>query len=133
MTLVMVTESGEEHGLVKQLPNSIRDNDFEHYKPEDKNHLTKQRKEDNKMVKARYINHRGMHERLDGMYMKYAGDMIKQYHLIPGYTYELPLGFVKQINESRGIEQRADQVVDGKVRQKDGSPLKIHELVPISF
>jgi len=133
MTLLLVTESGEQHGLLNQLPNSIPDTGFKHMDPETRSKAEKLKKEDSKMVKARYINHRGMHERLSKPYMKYAGDMIKMYHLIPGHTYELPLGFVKEINEARGLEQRADQVVDDRVRAKDGNPLKIHELVPLSF
>ena len=48
-------------------------------------------------------------------------------------TRLLPSNFVKEINESRGLEQRSDQIVDGKVRSKDAAPLRIHELVPISF
>lgn len=133
MTLVLVTESGEQHGLINQLPNSVRDNGFKHMNPETRAKAEKLRKEDSKMVKARYINHRGMHERLSKPYMKYAGDMIKMYHLIPGHSYDLPLGFIKEINESRGLEQRSDQVVNDVVRSKDANPLKIHELVPISF
>ncbi len=133
MSVIMVTESGEQHGLINSLPNSIPDTGFKSMEPETRSKAEKLRKEESKMVKARYINHRGMHERLSKPYMRYAGDMIKMYHLIPGYTYELPLGFVKEVNESRGLEQRSDAVVDGKIRGKDSNPLKIHELVPVSW
>lgn len=134
MSLVtMVTESGEEHGLINVLPNSVKDNEFKHMTAENKTKMDKLRKEENKMVKARYINHRGMHERLSKPYMRWAGDPIKMYHLIPNYTYDLPKGFVDEVNGARGMERRSDEVVEGKVRQKDASPLKIHELVPISF
>lgn len=133
MSIVMVTEQGEQHGLINTLANSVPDKGFHKMTPENKAKAEKIRKDESKMVKARYINHRGAHERLSKPYMRWAGDAIKMYHLIPGYTYDLPLGFVKEINEARGLEQRSDQVVDGQVRKKDGNPLKIHELVPISF
>lgn len=131
--IVMVTEYGEQHGLVNTLPNSCPDNGFKHMEPDAKSKCEKLKKEENKMVKARYINHRGTHERLSKPYMRWAGDTIKMYHLIPGQVYDLPYGFVKEVNESRGLEQRSDMVVGDRVRTKDGNPLKIHELVPISF
>jgi hypothetical protein len=131
--IVMVTETGEEHGLINTLPNSVADDGFASMKPEMKSKAEKQKKEDSRIVKARYINHRGMHERLDKPYMRYAGDPIQIYHLIPGKTYDLPKGFVDEINEHKGLAQRADRVIDDKVMAKDQNPLKIHELVPISF
>lgn len=131
--IVMVTQSGEQHGLINSIPNSVEDDGFKHLKPDLKTKAEKQRKEDSRMVKARYINHRGMHERLSTPYMKYAGDPIRMYHLIPGYTYDLPKGFVDTINESQGLANRADKVVDDKIQTKDGKPEKLHELVPISF
>lgn len=133
VNVVMVTESGEQHGLINTLPNSIPDTGFKNMDPETRTKAEKLKKEESKMVKARYINHRGMHERLSKPYMHYAGDQIGMYHLIPGQVYDLPLGFVKEVNEARGLEQRADQMIDDKIRAKDANPLKIHELVPISF
>ena len=129
----MVTEFGEQHGLVNTLANSCPDTGFKKMEPGTKTKCEKMRKDESRMVKARYINHRGNHERLSKPYMRWEGDPIQMYHLIPGHTYDLPYGFVKEINEARGLEQRSDQVVDGQVRKKDGNPLKIHELVPISF
>jgi len=131
--VVMVTEFGEEHGLINTLQNSVPDDDFKDFTPENKEKMKKQKKEDSRMVKARYINHRGNHERLSTPYMKYAGEPIRMYHLIPGYTYELPKGFVDQVNDHKGLAQRSDRVVNDKVMTKDQSPLKLHELVPISF
>lgn len=133
MTVIMVTESGEQHGLINELPNSVKDHKYEGMEPKIKAEIEKRRKEDSKMVKARYINHRGMHERCDLQYMKYPGDTIKLYHLIPGYTYDLPMGAVKQVNESPGLAQRSDRVDGEKVYAKDQAPLRLHELVPISF
>ena len=129
----MATENGEQHGLINTLPNSVPDDDFKDFSPENKEKMRKQKKEDSRMVKARYINHRGMHERLDKPYMRYAGDPIRIYHLIPGYIYDLPLGFVNEVNENKGLAQRSDRVIDDKIMTKDQSPLRIHELVPCAF
>ena len=131
--VMMVTENGEEHGLVGTLPNSVKDTGFEDMTPEMKTKCEKLRKEESRMVKARYINKRGMSERLDKHYMRWAGDSIKKYHLIPGYTYELPYGFVKEINENPGLASRGEQIIDGNYVARDQQPLKVHELVPISF
>lgn len=131
--LTLVTASGEEHGLVKTLPNSVRDDNFKSMEPSTKAEAEKLRKEESKMVKARYINHRGAHERLQKPYMRWAGDPIKCYNLIPGQVYDLPYGFVEEVNESPGLPQRGQQEVDGKYYENDRAPIRIHELVPISF
>lgn len=129
----MVTENGEEHGLINILPNDVKDDGFAQMSPEMKAKCEKLRKDENRIVKARYINHRGMHERLSKPYMRWMGDLIRMYHLIPGYTYDLPYGFVKEINESCGLKQRGEAEIDGQYITKERAPLKIHELVPISF
>lgn len=132
MTLVMVTAGGEEHGLVNTLANSSQDNDFKYMDEKTKTEAKRLKKEESRMVKARYINHRGMHERLDKPYCRWAGDPIRVYHLIPGQVYELPLGMVNEINSSgliRRSKEDGDKTPVGKVEGVD----KIHELVPISF
>jgi len=132
MTLVLVTASGEQHGLINSVSNSVRDDDFKHMSPENKAKAIKAKKEDSRKVKARYINHRGNHERLTKPYMRYAGDPIQTYHLIPGHIYELPMGFINEVNNS-GIIRRSQNDTDntpvGKIEGKD----QIHELVPVSF
>jgi hypothetical protein len=140
MTVLMATASGEQHGLVNTLTNSSEFNDFKHMDPKTKAKCEKDRKEDARLVKARYINHRGAHERLDKPYCRWAGDPIKMYHLIPGYTYELPLGMVNEVNEMRMMKRSGLVSQDDKNVTPDGSPLaqdqndnKIHELVPVSF
>lgn len=130
----MVTASGEKHGWINRVGNSVPDNGFAHMSPEIKAKAEKLRKEEARKVKARYINHRGDHERLTKPYMRWAGDPIDTYHLIPGEVYELPYGFIKEINESPGLARRSE-VLDknGLPTVKDGKNEKIHELVPVSF
>jgi hypothetical protein len=140
MSVVMVTAAGEEHGLINQLANSVEFNDFKQYSPANKAKLEKEKKEDARVVKARYINHRGRHERLDKNYVRYPGDPILQYHLIPGNCYELPMGFIKEVNEVRIAKRSGLVSEDGNFLKKDESPLErdgspelIHELVPLTF
>src|SRR5271157_6046943 len=98
--LMMSTASGELHGLINTLTNSVPNDDFKNFKPEHKKHLEAERKEDAKIVKAEYMNSRGRHERLTKPYCRYAGDPIQVWHFIPGKTYEIPLGLVKEVNDS---------------------------------
>ena len=133
--MLEVTESGEEHGLINSVANSVKDNGWQHMEPDVKAKVEKERKEDAKKVKARYINHRGAHERLTKPYCRYPGDKIDTWHLIPGKTYELPMGFIKEVNDPGKRLPRRSQVLDanGRPTEKDGVAEQIHELVPITF
>lgn len=132
---LLVTESGEQHGLINQVANSVQDNGFAHFKPEWKKKAEDLRKKEAKVVKARYINHRGQNERLTKPYCRWAGDPICTYHLIPGYTYDLPLGLVEEVNDPNKRLPKRSEVLDasGRPTTKDGVSEIIHELVPVGF
>lgn len=133
MSLLLMTESGEQHGLINTIANSVSDHSFKHFDPKWKKEAERMKAEDHKMVKARYINKRGNHERLDKPYMRWAGDPIRIYHLIPGYIYDLPMGFVNEINSKKNV-MRSDRVDEnGKIATQDSIGEAIHELVPVSF
>ena len=133
MSTLMVTESGEEHGLIKSVANSVQNDGFKHMDPETKAKAEKLKKDESKKVKARYINHRGNHERLDKIYCRWAGDPIQSWHFIPGYTYEVPVGLVNEVNASR-LAQRSELLdQNGRPTLKDGPGVQIHEFVPVSF
>lgn len=140
MVKKLVTLNGEEHGLMQTLPNSNMENDFKYLDPSLKELKKKEQKEDSKLVRARYINHEYREGgRLEKPYCRYSGEPIQLYRLIHDHVYELPYGFVKEVNEGK-IPVRSDlQSVDGRNVNSDGSPLKKdtfrreHELVPISF
>jgi hypothetical protein len=119
----MYTQSGEAHGLVNMLTNSVESTDFKHFAPENKAKLEKEKKEDARLVKVKYHHKRGPHERLDKPYCKYAGDPIQVYHLIPGYVYELPMGMVKEVQNMKKVERSGLQEVDGQAVNKGGAPL----------
>jgi len=140
--VLQATASGEQHGLINTLTNNVPFDDFKSFTPEYRTQLQKEKKEDSRIVKVEYLNSRGKHERLTKPYCKYAGDPIHVYHLIPGKVYELPLGFVKEVNDAQDkLMKRAGLMeVDGKEVKRDGSPLDqdekadwLHRLVPAGF
>jgi hypothetical protein len=123
--LMMSTASGELHGLINTLTNSVAFDEFKNFKPEHKRELEREKKEDSKIVEVEYMNSRGRHERLTKPYCKYAGDPIQVWHFIPGKTYKVPLGLVKEVNDNRKyIPKRSGLVsIDGQALKKDESPL----------
>jgi hypothetical protein len=126
MQLKLATASGEEHGLINVLTNSNPFDDFKNFKPEHKKQLQAEKKEDDRLVEAEYLNARGRHERLTKPYCKYAGDPIQIWHFIPGKVYKVPLGLVKEVNDrNKHIPVRSGLVsVDGENLQKGGAPLE---------
>jgi hypothetical protein len=123
--LIMSTASGELHGLINTLTNSVPADDFKNFKPEHKKELERQKKEDARIVKAEYMNSRGRHERLTKPYCKYAGDPLQIWHFIPGKVYDVPLGLVNEVNDvNKRMKKRSGLVsVDGEDVQKNGAPL----------
>ncbi len=138
--IVMVTANGEEHGLVNTLNNSVPFDDFKNMKPEHAEECRKHKKNDARLVKVKYMNSRGRHERLTKPYCRWAGDPIQQWHLIPGHIYEVPYGFVQEVNGIKNPVRSGLVEVDGEKFTKDGSPLErdiqgeqLHTLVPAEF
>jgi hypothetical protein len=138
----MATTSGELHGLINVLTNSVVFDDFKNMKPEHKKEMERQKKEDSRIVKAEYMNSRGRHERLTKPYCKYAGDPIQIWHFIPGRVYEVPLGLVNEVNDKNKIMKKRQGLlsVDDVPLNRDGSPLDgdqegewLHKFTPVSF
>lgn len=140
--LTLATASGEQHGLINTLTNSVPFDDFKNFKTDQKKQLENQKKEDSRLVKAEYMNSRGRHERLTKPYCRYAGDPIQIWHFIPGKTYEVPLGLVNEVNDKNKImKQRAGLVsIDGNAVTANEAPLEkdqdgewLHKFVAIGF
>lgn len=137
--MLMMTATGMEHGLVQSLPNNVPFDDFKAYEPSIREEMRKQKKEDSKQVKARFINHVEPGQPITKQYCRYAGDPLQKWVLIPGYEYTLPLGLVKEVNASSTVIREGLQSVDGKDINKSGAPLDkdkvVHnyELVPTKF
>lgn len=140
MTLSMYTTTGEQHGIINTLTNSVPFDDFKHMTPENKEKFKKEKKEDSRLVKVKYINTKGRHERLTKPYCRWSGDSIIIYHLIPNYVYTVPMGFVKEVNEIEMPKRSGLVSVDGSNINNDGSPIdkdqkgeQVHMLVPADF
>lgn len=138
--LVMATASGELHGLINTLTNSVEFNDFKHMKPDVKAKLEKEKKEDSRLVKVEYFNKKGRHERLTKPYCRWAGDPIELWKFIPGKIYEIPMGLVKEVNEKKLTVQSGLLEVDGEKYTSSGSPLEKdehidseHRFIPVKF
>lgn len=139
MALTLVNAMGEQHGLLASLPNSVPFDDFKNYAPELREKLRKEKKENDRLVKVRYINHQEQARgRFEQPYVT-PGEPIQIWRLIHDHEYTLPYGFVKQINDLRGVQREGLQSVDGKEVQNSGAPIqrdkpmRIHECVPVSF
>lgn len=132
MNLVRVTAGGEQHGLVNEMGNSVPFDDFKHMTETVREKARKMKKEDNRIVKATYINLKSNTKRLDKQYCRWAGDPIQQYHLIPGETYEVPMGFVNEVNDT-GIRIRGEKEVNGEVTKRDGGLEQEYKMVSAAF
>lgn len=135
MVKELVTTSGEKHGLINRVSNSVRAEDgFKNMDAKTKAKAEKLKEEDHKIVKARYRNNRGDHERLTKPYCRWAGDPIETWHFIPGEVYELPYGLVREVNESPGLAKRSEVLdANGIPTKKDGKNERIHEFVAVGF
>lgn len=138
--VVQYTQSGEAHGLVDVFTNSVPFDDFKSMKPATAEKCRKEREEDNKKVKVRYINKKGNHERLDKHYCRWAGDQIEKWHLIPNQIYEVPYGLVKEVNGMKQAQRSGLVSIDGNPMKRDESPIERdqiedgeHMLVPVEF
>lgn len=74
---IMKTKNGEAHGLINTLANSVKDNGFQYFSPENKVKAEKLKKDESRLVRAKYRNNRGSNERLTKPYCRWAGDPIK--------------------------------------------------------
>lgn len=136
----LLTVNGEAHGLINTIGNSVAFDDFKHMDAKTKAKCEKEKKEECKMVRARYIHKKGNNERLQKAYCRWSGEPIRLYNLIPGHVYELPYGFIKEINEKKGIQRSGLVEVDGQAIRNDNSPLDKdtmvdgdHLLIPVEF
>jgi hypothetical protein len=138
----MVTASGEEHGLINVLTNSVPADDFKNFKPEHKKEMESRKKENSRFVKAEYLNSRGRHERLTKPFCLGSGEPIQIWHFIPGRTYDVPLGLVKEVNDKNRIMPKRSGLVslDGNPINKDESPLDrdqegdwLHKFTAVGF
>lgn len=131
--MTLYTAAGEQHGLVKTVANSVP--------ASAKESITKKKeyegiqKENEKVVSARYINHRNKLEPLDVPYNAGPGQPLHMYRFLPNYTYRIPLGLVKQINTQGKIYQGKyiSEDNDAPDALESNTPKQVHEMVPVGF
>ena len=134
MQLTQVTASGEQHGLINTVANSVPFDDFKHMKPATKTKAEQLKKEEARIIKARYLNSRGRNERLTKPYCRWAGDPIQMWHFIPGKEYDVPMGLVNEVNSQKIIirEGKCDANGDNP-STKDEIDEPLHQFVPVGF
>ena len=129
MIIEQVTASGEKHGLINQISNSVKNNDFKNFTPENKAKMESEKKEDSRIVECEFLCSKGRHERLTKFYCRYPGDPVQTWRFIPGRVYRVPLGLVKEVNDPLRVGKRRAGLlsVDGQAVTADGSPLERDE------
>ncbi|MDC7243646.1 MAG: hypothetical protein PQJ44_06895 [Sphaerochaetaceae bacterium] len=129
----LFTEDGREHGLLKTLANSVTKDNAEGIK--NKKEYEAKKKENSRMVNARYVNSRGVGEPLSLPYCAGAGEPIHLYKFIHNYTYRVPMGVVNQINENAKLVQRKkiSEENDSASALSNGGSLQVHEMIPVGF
>jgi hypothetical protein len=125
----LLTASGEEHGLINQLPNSVKTENLEHMTPELRADVQKKIKDACKIVRARYINRRNPDARFTKPYCAGGGKPIQIWKLISDHVYDLPKGFIEELNAEKGVVTRGERIEEGKMVMKDVMRRE-HELVP---
>lgn len=127
MSLTQRTASGLEHGLINTVSNSVPDTGFKRFDEKFRQSLEKMKKEDEKLVKVRYINSRGANERLERPYMRYEGQPITTWRFIHNHVYTVPKGLIDEVNSQPELAQRSE-ILDsnGVPTKKDGPGEKLH-------
>ena len=126
----LLTSSGEEHGLINQMPNSVKTENLDHMSPENKAEIQKKMKDASKIVRARYINRRNQNARLTKPYCAGGGKPIQIWRLISDYVYDIPKGLVEELNAEKGVITRGERIEDGRIIKGD-NVVKEHELIPV--
>lgn len=135
MTLKKITKSGLEHGLMNTIGNSVPDDGFKRFAEKDRPKMEKQKKEDERLVEAQYLNKDGKDERLERPYMKWAGQPITIWRFLHGETYTVPKGLVDDVNDPNKRPKKRSGLLNDKgdplLVDIDGDPQ--HRFVPIGF
>jgi hypothetical protein len=128
--VIQVTGYGEEHGLLRTIPNSCKEG-FKGMSPEDKAAAEKEKKNDAKMVKCRYFNRQSRDGILEKPYCRYAGEPIQIWKFLSDYEYTVPYGLFKEVNDTK--RPKRDNEEDSRRKPRDSSPETIHELIAIGW
>jgi hypothetical protein len=96
--------------------------------------MEKKKKEAEKIVKARYLNSRGINERLERPYMEFEGQPITMWRFLHNHVYEVPKGLVDDVNKQPPEIKRSEILdVNGQPTKIDAKGDKLHTFVPVEF
>lgn len=134
MSLTLRTESGLEHGLINTIGNSVPDDGMKRFAEKDRASMEKKKKDEERIVKARYVNSRGSHERLEKPYCHWAGQPITMWRFLHNHVYDVPKGLIDEVNGNPGLPKRSEIVdASGRPTVKDGQAEKLHTFFPVEF
>lgn len=128
------TASGEEHGLLKVLANSVPFNEYKRFKEKDRPQMEKLHKEQSKMQKCMYINKKGKNERREMTYNLWDGDPLLAYKFIPDQEYDVPMGLINLVNKVK--KQKRSGLVNPHTNQalmKDEMESGDDQFIPVGF
>ena len=133
-TLIRVAPNGREHGLTRQVANSVQGDGFSHMPPENKEKAIKKKKEDGKIIKARYLNKNGRNEFLARPYNLGAGEPIQFWTFLHEEVYDVPQGLVNEVNNKKCLARQGKCDENGEnPLAKDSYEEQEHRFVPASF
>ncbi len=133
-SLTQRAPSGLQHGLINTLPNSVKDDNFMKFAEKDRPALEKAKKEDAKVVKARFIHAKGDGERLERPYCRWAGQPITMWRFFHDNVYEVPMGLVNEVNAMPAMTKMSDLVdQNGQPMKMDAKGEKLYRFFPEGF
>lgn len=125
----MKTSSGEEHGLMKVVSNSVVDSEGKRFKEKDRESMKKQRMEESKMVRVTYINTKGSKIPFELPYCMWDGDPILSYKFLADHEYDIPKGLMDLVNKKRVTKRSGLIDKSGKELMQDSQESYEHRFV----
>jgi hypothetical protein len=124
-------EDGFEHGLVSILPNDVPAKKMEDCKKKDL--LEKNKKRDEEIITARYVNRKNPNGKLERPYLKYPGDYLTKWVFLNNEIYEIPRGLADDTNNMhRKAKKRSELLTPSGVASTSEQPADIeHEFVGV--
>lgn len=122
-----------EHGLLYKISNSVTESHTKNMDSEAKAKFEKSQKDDSRLVTARFIL-KDKHEVWNDIgHCNGPTDPLCMFRFLDGYTYKIPMGLVKKVNEEGRKKTRAGLMnKTGQVSTSEGVEV-IREFVPVGF
>lgn len=135
MTKLVANIGGKiiEHGCLYEIANSNKTPHTEHMSGKAKAEYEKRQKEEEKIVRARFIigNKRELWN--DIGHCVGPGKPLCQYRFLDGHVYEIPKGLVQKVNREGVRVKRADRVLPSGQVAENEERIVHREFVPVNF